>query len=151
MRMIPGCVAAAVAVCGMVGGSAAAAQQSTKPRACADSVSAARLDRGTTERGWITDLTTLRTAAPTTGTRVRVSLVDVVVGDVQKNGFWIRATDDPCELFVIPAEGNLIHVRTDEFISLRGELRSQPTRPATRTGQRAETRYVYAYVVRPAW
>jgi len=100
---------------------------------------------------WITNFSGLVQVTSHTPSRViRLSVKDVVVDDVDERGFWISANDSTCRLFVRPAEGDRIHVRRGEIVSVQGEIRYAVEHGAS-NGSPRQWPYLYSYIVRPAW
>ena len=95
---------------------------------------------------WITSLQVAATAPPQQLRGRRVSLRDVQVAQTDGPGFWIAAGTGGCQLFVDPAEGDLIHVTPGQLIDLLGEFRFRRARSGGAPSSRVP--YVYAYIVR---
>jgi hypothetical protein len=86
--------------------------------------------------------------------RREIAVEEVLVVRVAAHGFWIAAEGARGNIFVMPAEGNLITVRAGERVSLVGEARLLHLQPLDRrqTSEPARTTFfIYAYTVRPAW
>ncbi len=97
---------------------------------------------------WITDLDSTFALSGKQSLGQRISVRDVRVSQVNRSGFWIAGRNVQWRLFIVPAEGSLIHVEAGDVVSLQGEFRRQ-----TRTrGLIASVpdAYVYAYIVRKA-
>jgi hypothetical protein len=94
---------------------------------------------------WIVDFGALATI-PVHALRGRhISAREGRVDDVTPDGFWVAAESGNCRVFVIPAEGALIHVRVGDLVDLQGEFRE-----ASGAETHPRTPFVYAYTVRHA-
>jgi hypothetical protein len=100
----------------------------------------------TSDVQWITTLP-VALHTPIEGLRGRrIALRDARVARVDSEGFWIGVNNDECRLYIMPAEGRLIQVRSGELVDLEGEFRLHVEQ---RNGSiTARTPFVYAYTVR---
>jgi hypothetical protein len=109
----------------------------------------------TVERSAIFDISKIATSAIDTVLEREVVAVPVRVEETRDHGFWVTPLAGEERIFVVPAEGSLIAVRTGELVSLHGEVRLMPNAgDQRRTGNATSgwvMPYVYAYTVRPAW
>ena len=80
-----------------------------------------------------------------------VSLRDLRVGEKKTRGFWVTATGHDAPVFVLPAEGELVSVATNDLVNIHGDVRRLSPDQTLRLGLRPETSlFIYAYTVRPA-
>jgi len=100
----------------------------------------------TSDVQWITNLpVALRTPVEELRGR-RIALRDVRVAQVDSKGFWIGIGSGEGCLYVRPAEGPLIQVRSGELVDLQGEFRSRAEQHGDYTTDKSP--FVYAYIVR---
>ena len=71
---------------------------------------------------WITNIEAVFALPAPQAQGLRISVRNVRVSQVDPTGFWITGSNH-CRLFIVPAEGSLIHVEPGELINLQGELR----------------------------
>jgi len=95
---------------------------------------------------WITNLrVALNTSAEDLRGR-RIAIRDARVARVDSDGFWVGVNNDECRLYIIPAEGRLIQVRSGELVDFEGEFRLHVEQ---HNGSITDsTLVVYAYTVR---
>ena len=94
---------------------------------------------------WITNLEAVFALPVPQAQGQRISVRNARVSQVDPTGFWITGSNH-CRLFIVPAEGSLIHVEPGEVINLQGELRLRSRAHATFAPSLGA--YVYAYIVR---
>ena len=130
-------------------GAASAPNQLVPPPTCRAAGAQAEAGPAISPADWMTDLDAM-SQMPTSalrGRRVAARDARVERNDTVGNGFWVSAPTGDCWIYVVPAEGRLIHVAVGDRVDLMGEFRV-PAR--SRDVQAAAAPFVYAYIVRQA-
>ena len=134
-----------VLLAAMVSVAAPQGTQDSRPACAVDDERGDSRPEGPTR--WITNLETVFALPAPQAQGQRISVRSVRVSQVDPTGFWITGSNQ-CRLFIVPAEGSLIHVEPGELISLQGELRLHSRLHASLAPSPGA--YVYAYIVRKA-